>query len=114
MSADRSGYWIGFDLGGTKMHAVLFDSQMQVLVRRRKKTRGHEGADSGVERICSIIEKMCDEAKVPQNELAGVGIGIPGPINMESGVILGAPNLGWKDVPLKSLLEKRLGCPVAV
>ncbi len=114
MSTERSGHWIGFDLGGTKMHAVLFDSQMQVLVRRRKKTRGHEGADAGVERICSIIEKLCDEAKVLQSELAGIGIGIPGPIDMEHGVILGAPNLGWKDVPLKAILEKRVGCPVVV
>ncbi|MDX1969948.1 MAG: ROK family protein [Planctomycetaceae bacterium] len=114
MSTERSGHWIGFDLGGTKMHAVLFDPQMQVVARRRKKTRGHEGADAGIERICAMIEKLCDEAKIPQSELAGIGMGIPGPIDMESGVILGAPNLGWKDVPLKATLEKRLGCPVVV
>lgn len=108
------GSWIGFDLGGTKMHAVLFDSKFEVVARRRKKTRGHEGADAGVERICGIIEKLCDEAKVPPKELAGIGIGIPGPIDMEAGVILGAPNLGWRDVPLKQILEKRLGCPVVV
>lgn len=114
MSAVDSGAWVGFDLGGTKMHAVLFDARRQVLARRRKKTRGHEGADAGVDRICQMVEKLCDEGKIARSELAGVGIGIPGPIDMEQGVILGAPNLGWRDVPLKTLLEKRLGCPVAV
>ncbi len=114
MANDAAGSWIGFDLGGTKMHAVLFDGQYQVLARRRKKTRGHEGADAGVERICGIIEKLCDEAKLPLKSVAGIGIGIPGPIDMEAGRILGAPNLGWSDVPLKAILEKRFGCPVAV
>lgn len=108
------GHWIGFDLGGTKMNAVLFDDQFQALARRRKKTRGNEGHEAGVERITSIIEKLCDEAKVPSQELSGIGIGIPGPIDMEEGVILGSPNLGWKDVPLRQILQKKFGCPVAV
>lgn len=114
MISPATGSWIGFDLGGTKMHAVLYDDQFQTLQRRRKKTRGHEGPVAGVDRICGIVEKLCDEAKLAPRALAGIGIGIPGPIDMEAGVILGAPNLGWQDVPLKDLLQKRLGCPVVV
>ncbi|MBI1347561.1 ROK family protein [bacterium] len=108
------GSWLGFDLGGTKMHAVIFDGDWQPLARRRKKTRGHEGGDAGVDRIVGIIEKLCDEAKISPSQLEGMGIGVPGPIDMESGVIIGAPNLGWKDVPLQQILEKKLGCRVAV
>jgi glucokinase len=114
MAGESSRHWVGFDLGGTKMHAVLFDQQLQPLARRRKKTRGYEGVDAGIERICSTVEKLCDEAKLAPSTLGGLGIGIPGPIDMEAGVILGAPNLGWNDVPLKAILERRLGCPVAV
>lgn len=106
--------WLGFDLGGTKMHAVIFDGDWKPLARRRKKTRGHDGDEAGVERIIGIIEKLCDEAKITSSDLSGIGIGIPGPIDMESGIIVGAPNLGWKNVPLQQLLEKRFGCPVAV
>ncbi|HUQ72783.1 MAG TPA: ROK family protein [Planctomycetaceae bacterium] len=107
-------YWLGFDLGGTKMHAVLFDAQMQPVVRRRKKTRGHEGAEAGVERISTTVEKLLEEAKITRGELSGIGLGVPGPVDMDTGVILEAPNLGWTQVPLQDLLEQRFGCPVAI
>jgi glucokinase len=108
------GCWVGFDLGGTKMHAVLFDARYQPVGRRRKKTRGHEGADVGVDRIASIIGKLLDDAQVPRDQLQGIGIGAPGPVDMDAGVILEAPNLGWKNVRLRELLEKEFDCPVAV
>lgn len=106
--------WIGFDLGGTKMNAMLFDSKFTVLGRRRKKSRGSEGVDAGLERIISSIARLLDESQLTKESLGGVGIGCPGPLDLEEGVILEAPNLGWKNVPLKRLLEKEFGCPVYV
>ena len=50
--------WVGFDLGGTKMSAVLFDRKFEPIARRKKKTRGAEGATAGVERIRST-SKSC-------------------------------------------------------
>ncbi len=104
--------WLGFDLGGTKMNAVLFDRKFEVLARRKKKTRGAEGAAAGIERIRSSIEKLLEESKVEPNRLGGIGVGCPGPLDLNEGVILAAPNLGWRDVPLKKILEKEFGCPV--
>ncbi len=108
------GYWVGFDLGGTKMQAVLFDRKFSAVARRKKKTRGSEGADAGVERIIGIIEKLLEEAHVARSDLAGIGVGCPGPLNLEEGVILDAPNLGWKDVPLRRILEQHFGCFVTL
>lgn len=107
-------YWIGFDLGGTKMHAVLFDRRFQIIARRKKKTRGHEGAEAGVERICATIDKLLEEGGKTRSQLSGIGVGVPGPVDMESGLIIEAPNLGWKDVPLEELLAKKYGCEVAI
>jgi glucokinase len=106
--------WIGFDLGGTKMNAMLFDGSFGVRGRRRKKSRGSEGVDAGVDRIVSIIAKLLEEAGNSKESLGGIGIGCPGPLNMEEGIILESPNLGWKNVPLKKTLEKEFGCPVFV
>src|SRR5207247_2277844 len=89
--------WLGFDLGGTKMNAVLFDRRFEPLARRRKKTRGAEGAAAGVERIRATIEKLLEEASVAKDRLGGIGVGCPGPLDLDEGVILAAPNLGWKD-----------------
>lgn len=114
MAATPPQYWVGFDLGGTKMHAVLFDARMHPVVRRRKKTRGHEGAEAGIERISGIVDKLLEEAKITAGELAGIGVGVPGPVDMETGLIHDAPNLGWSKVPLMELLEQRFGCRVAI
>lgn len=104
--------WVGFDLGGTKMNAVLFDRKFETVARRKKKTRGAEGATAGVERIRSTIEKLLEEGGLDRSRLGGIGVGCPGPLDLDEGVILAAPNLGWKDVPLKRILEKEFGCTV--
>ena len=104
--------WVGFDLGGTKMNAVLFDRKFEAVARRKKKTRGADGATAGVERIRSTIEKLLEEGNLDRTRLGGIGVGCPGPLDLDEGVILAAPNLGWKDVPLKKILEKEFGCPV--
>lgn len=104
--------WIGFDLGGTKMNAMLFDDAFEVKGRRRKKSRGSEGVDSGVERITASIAKLLEEGQTTKESLRGIGVGCPGPLELEEGVILESPNLGWKNVPLKKILEKEFGCPV--
>jgi len=108
--ADR--VWVGFDLGGTKMNAVLFDRKFETLARRKKKTRGAEGVAAGVERIRSTIEKLLEEGNIDRGRLGGIGVGCPGPLDLDEGVILAAPNLGWKDVQLKKILEKEFNCPV--
>ena len=55
MAANQKNIWIGFDLGGTKMLAVAYDEKWSVIGRRRRKTRGRDGSDSGMERIGSTI-----------------------------------------------------------
>lgn len=115
MSGEADGrFWLGFDLGGTKMQSVLFNERFEPIVRRKKKTRGHEGADSGVERIIAIIEKVLEEGKITAARLGGIGVGCPGPLDLDEGVIVEAPNLGWKKVPLREILEKKFGCPATI
>ncbi len=107
-------HWVGFDLGGTKMYAVVFDDKFQPVGRCRKKTKGREGQTAGLERIRLTIETALAEANVTADQLAGIGIGCPGPLDIKRGVVLEAPNLGWKDVPVKESLEKAFGCPAIV
>lgn len=106
--------WVGFDLGGTKMLSVLFDDAMHPIARERKRTRGHEGPESGLRRIIEQIEKLLMEAGVGKERLAGIGIGCPGPLDLDRGVILEMPNLGWKNVRLGNVLAEAFGCPVTL
>ncbi len=106
--------WVGFDLGGTKMLAVLYDENFQPLGKKRRKTRGSDGADNGMNRIESTIERACSEAAIDPRRIAGIGIGCPGPVDTDRGRILQAPNLGWDDVNVASRLTKRFDCQVLV
>ena len=106
--------WVGFDLGGTKMLAVVYDANFKPLGRKRRRTKGHEGLKAGLERIVETIEIALEEAEIKADRLRGIGVGCPGPLDLDAGVILEAPNLGWENVPLKKTLEKHFGCTAAV
>lgn len=106
--------WIGFDLGGTKMLAVVYDDKFSVLGKKRRRTRDKGSAEVSIDRLAETIQMALDDAKVSYQHVCGIGAGCPGPVDMERGVILEAPNLGWKNMPLQDGLSKTFACPVAV
>ena len=114
MSDDNRSIWLGFDLGGTKMLTAAYDNAWQELGRRRRKTKGREGSESGIERIASTIERLLEDSDIPLKKIAGIGIGCPGPIDLKEGRILTTPNLGWDNIKLEAFLSRRFDCPVVV
>jgi glucokinase len=114
MAKARSKLLVGIDLGGTNMQIGVVSPENRIIGRSKKKTRASEGLTHVLDRIVAGVREACEEARVPQGQLAGVGIGAPGAIDPASGVVLQAPNLHWKDVPLSILLRRRLGVPVVV
>lgn len=114
MADEEHKYWIGFDLGGTKMMAKVFDEKFETLARERKKTKAHEGAEAGVERIAGTIHEAVNAAGIDVEHLAGIGCGVPGPLDIDKGILLDLPNLGWRNVRLKKALEEEFGCPAVI
>jgi glucokinase len=110
----RKTYWVGFDLGGTKMMAAVFDAELNLVGRARKKTRPQRGARAGLARIVETVNEALETSGVSANSVAGIGVGSPGPLDLEKGVVLDLPNLSWKRVPLKRRLEEAFGCPAAI
>lgn len=110
----RQKFWVGFDLGGTKMMATVYDQQFKPLGSERRKTKGHEGVKIGLERLVETIRNALEQARIEPGTLAGIGIGSPGAVDLDRGVIQDAANLGWKDVKLKERLESEFKCPTVV
>jgi glucokinase len=106
--------WCGFDLGGTKMLALILDDQLKIIGREKKKSRGESENSVSIERICKVITSALEQAQLTSQRIAGIGIGVPGTLDLKHGIILEAPNLGWKKVNLKELLEKEFACPVVI
>lgn len=107
-------FWVGFDLGGTKMLATVMDQNYRVLGTARKSTNGSEGQNKGRRKMLNAIHEAIADAGVHPKGIQGIGIGCPGLVNPEKGILLSAPNLGWHNMGLKSILNHEFGCPVAV
>jgi len=107
-------HWLGFDLGGTKMLTQIYDSEWNVVAKERKRNKPGAGAKVGVDRIVETIESVLKKADLKAEQLHGIGIGCPGPIDMDNGILHDLPNLGWEEIPIKERLEDEFKIPVAV
>ena len=105
-------HYIGVDLGGTKILAGVFDAEHQCLATDKTKTKPEEGYDAVCSRIVRAIRAAAESAGIDPAKANGAGIGAPGSISSDESQVLFAPNLDWRDAPLKADLEAELGCPV--
>ena len=112
-------YIVGVDLGGTNIvtGAMTADGSRTHGVRSAP-TEVTSGAEQVVDRIAAQIEAtIADtmrEAGVSRAAFAGVGIGAPGPLDRERGLVVVAPNLGWRDFPLRDLISEKVGLPATL
>lgn len=113
MGSDKK-CWLGFDLGGTKMMATVFDANFRVVSSQRTKTRPQDGARDVLNRVIETIKVAMTAAKIKPSALSGIGVGCPGPLDLDRGIIIEAPNLGWKNVHLKDTLEKAFSCRTVI
>jgi glucokinase len=82
------------------------------LARAKVSTKAERGKEEVIERIARCVQDAVDECDLNLKQVRGIGIGAPGAVSPENGEVIFAPNLQWKDVPLKKELEKILGVPV--
>jgi glucokinase len=106
---------IGIDIGGTNVKLGLVDERGKVLLRDTFLTKGCKDRPELLDKLVDHIQTLAGEARRRKLRVAGVGIGAPGPIDVERGFVYFFPNVpGWKNTPLKKILQKRLRMPVFV
>jgi glucokinase len=104
-------FGIGVDLGGTNLRAAAVDLEGNLLELFQISTDTSAGRDKVVADIVAGIQEVREGHS--GDKLVGIGVGVPGLIYLEKGLVAKAPNLpGWEDFPLRDLLEKDLQCPV--
>jgi glucokinase len=105
---------VGVDLGGTQLRVAVL--QGAALLSRVGLLTG-EGAtpERLIPRICDAIREALKEAGVPLEKVAGIGVGAPGPLNNQTGVIYSPPNLpGWENVPIRDILKEQFPVPIFI
>jgi glucokinase len=105
---------VGIDLGGTKVVAGVVDAGHRILGRAKRSTPARQGSAAILEAILEAVRDALESAGVAAADLAGIGVGSPGPLDPESGTILFSANLNVRDFPLGSELTRALGRPALV
>lgn len=105
-------YFIGFDLGGTKMIAGVVDQNHRVLAKVKRKSLTQEGSEIVFEDIKTCIEEVMTEAGITAEQVDGIGMAVPGILNRKDGTVVRAPNLGFRDFPLSKRLKALFNIPV--
>jgi glucokinase len=118
-TTNKKSYIIGVDLGGTKISAgALSEDGTEAHGIRSIATQSDIGAEGVVDRIISIIEGVMQdtikETGASKKDFLGIGMGAPGPLDREKGIVVVAPNLGWRNFPLRERVTSRLKLPVSI
>lgn len=109
-----SPYWIGVDLGGTKILAGLFDSSFNLLARAKQPTNSEQGGPVVFGRIIQCVDSVIAESGIDRTQIAGMGLSVPGQIVPNERIVRYAPNLGWRDFDLSSLFPQSWKWPVFI
>jgi len=106
-------YTIGVHLGREKVKTVLMDARMNVISRKRGLSYERLGPKGVLESLFLSIDDSIKDAKKHNIEVGAIGIGVPGPLNAETGIVSHPPKfVGWKDVPLGKIVNQRYKLPV--
>lgn len=105
--------YVGVDLGGTSMMAVVATEKGKVLGESATAT-DRSSPQATIDQIIAQIDGALKGAGLKASKVEAIGVGAPGAADPKTGVVAKAPNLGWTDVPLGQILSDRYGVPVAI
>ncbi len=105
---------IGVDLGGTNLRIAAIDSNGKVLEKVTTSTEVARGRDFVIDEMCAAIQSTALKFRA-SGSFAGIGVGVPGIIEMQTGMLRESPNLpGWQDYPVRNEIERRLRTTVVL
>lgn len=107
----KKNYYIGIDLGGTKISGALSDENGEIISKITMPTKAHEGESLVLSRIINVIESVLSDANKTASDIKAIGIGSPGPLNAKLGLIVETPNLPFKNFNLVKPIEEKFGVP---
>jgi glucokinase len=107
-------YYVGFDMGGTKMLAAVLDEDFKTVETGKIRTPVAAGNKEALSAIVELVQDTISEAGLKKKDIQAVGVAVPGPINFEKGLVIELPNAGMRDFKLRDKLRDQLGVPVII
>lgn len=106
--------YIGCDLGGTNLRAAIVDVENGSLIHQMSiPTLARDGPEALMKRMAGLFPQLIEWAELKKEDIGGVGIGVPGVLDLEKGETLFLPNLhgNWRHVPLADTITSLTGLP---
>ncbi|MFA5450168.1 MAG: ROK family protein [Clostridia bacterium] len=107
-------YYIGIDIGGMSVKGGLVDATGKIYVKDSFKTNPTEDPTVMIADIAKLCRSLSEKSGVKLEDIKGVGIGVPGTINNQTGVITYANNINFENVPIVAELKKHISLPVQI
>jgi glucokinase len=115
LSASGNGYVVAVDIGGTNIRLVLADMNGTIAARWSSSTTGSRSANEIIKLMQNGVEHLLTQTSAPREALKAIAAGAPGITNVDEGVVIATSYLlGWRDVPLRDLLEAEFHIPATV
>ncbi|MHB8843450.1 MAG: ROK family protein [Nitrospirota bacterium] len=106
---------IGVDLGGTNARTALVGCSGDIFNKQKEATRAAEGHERVIATLVGHIDQQRKDAARDGRKVVAVGVGAPGVIHAQTGVVVKSPNFpDWNNLPLKGTLERELKLPVFI
>ena len=109
--------YIGCDLGGTNLRAAIVDVDSGIVLEQMSvPTLAREGHEAVMQRMANLFSQVIQAGHVSRDDIGGIGIGVPGVLDLEKGETLFLPNLPgtWPHVPVRDRVAKLTGLPTAL
>jgi glucokinase len=98
-------YYAGIDLGGTKIYSIIIDEKGDIKSREKLKTNKDDKFENILGRIIECYKSSIKTAGINENQIVSIGMAVPGAVNVDKGLLINAPNLGWKNIELTKIMN---------
>lgn len=108
-------FTVGADLGGTNLKIAVLDSKYKIVEKEILNTRKFRIKKDLILAITAAVSSILERNNLAKNNILGLGLGLPGLVDSNKGIVHILPNIhGWKEVALRSILERKLKLKVVI
>lgn len=108
----NSHYIVGVDVGTTHIEVIMMDLSASIVSKFVKPTKANAAPENVVSNIIHMIKVAIDQSNIDVQKILGIGIGIPGILDLANGKVLYSPDLNWENVDIVLPIKREFGLPV--
>lgn len=107
-------YYIGIDIGGMSIACGITDEKFNIIYKDSTPTRAEKPGEEIVADIICLVKKVMDKVNAKETDIKSIGIGAPGMLDRENGVIVRSSNINFRNTKIRELINQQINVPVYV